>query len=197
MSSLLAGLSEYVVTIARSPEDLRLVMDVRRAVYVDEMRFRTAATLVDEFDSAATHFLVTVEGVAIGSARMVPGEMHLEGEVCFDISDWRKQGKVVEIGRLSVLPSYRRSLASVALFRAFYRHALAGSIRFFFVTGAGHVDRLYRSLGFHSIDGPKWYEPCNNISKAYILDLDMALVDWRLRRPRMLEYFLEPMDGIG
>lgn len=197
MSGLMDGLNRIRVEIASTSAALQAAMVVRRAVYVEEMGSRDAETLVDELDAVSTHFLGSMEATAVCSARMVPDKAFFEGEHYFDISDWRRQGRVVEIARLSVLPAYRRSLAVVALFRAFYRYAPHERTRFFFVTGAEHVDHLYRSLGFRKIGGPIRYEFCRNISSAYILDLDAVVEDWHRRRPRLQQYFQQPIEGIG
>jgi N-acyl-L-homoserine lactone synthetase len=197
MTGFLNRLDAFEVSIAQTPSQFGRAMAIRRRVYVDEMRWRKRQDLVDSWDALAVHFVVNLNGHAIASGRMVPETVTFEGECCFEIADIRSQGPVCEIGRMCVLAEHRRSLAAIALFRGFYRYSLAHGARFFFVTGAHHVDRLYRSLGFSVIGGPTWYEPCGYIAKAYVLDLNAALGDWAKRRPRMLEYFLQPIEGIG
>lgn len=77
-----------VTTITSLPDRDRAYA-VRRRVFVDEQKF-PAADEFDEDDEAAVHVLAEVDGVAVGTGRLVLRPEH------------------ARIGRMAVLPAYRR-----------------------------------------------------------------------------------------
>lgn len=171
------------------------VRAIRKAVYCDEVGWLSPDQVWDQRDNAATVLLAGRQKVWQATVRMLSASMPFEMEEYFDLSEYRREGFCVEIGRLAVLPECRRSLLAIALFRALYRVALRGGVRFFCVA-ANPANRLYPSLGFQIVRDVINYPPVNAPAVAYVLDLDRAVVEWRQRRPRMLDYFLQPIDGI-
>ena len=116
----------------------------------------------------------------------------------FDLSRYRRAGRSAEINRFAILPDFRCSAVAYAMFRGFYRYALVHRIRFFCIAAVpGPHCCMYRHIGFTQIGEVTMYEELHEPHEAYILDMDAALHTWHKERPRILECFLQPIDGIG
>lgn len=171
-------------------------LEIRRRVYCSIGKLDPAC-LQDEFDVRATHFLGSTNGQWVSSARMV-ADGDFEMERYFDLSKYRRAGRCAEINRFAILPDFRGSAVAYAMFRGFYRYAIVNQIRFFCIAATpGRYCRMYLHLGFTQIGKTVMYQELREFHDAYVLDLDEALNDWRTKRPRILEYFLQPINGIG
>lgn len=194
--TLLDGLDSVTVRIARDEQTRRTAYSIRKAVYCDELEWHTEARLVDDADDHSTHFLAGTEGTWVASSRMVMPEHTFVMERYIALDDYRAQGDCVELGRLAVLPRHRSTLVPIAMFRAFYRYAIGQGIRFFCVTGTLD-NHLYSRLGFTEVGEPFFNQDVGQVTTPYVLDLDAAPTIWARRRPRMLGYFMQPVEGLG
>ncbi|MBU0489450.1 MAG: GNAT family N-acetyltransferase [Bacteroidetes bacterium] len=77
-------------------EDLRLAVDIRTRVFVEEQGVDPALE-IDGKDSECTHYLAEFEGKIIGTAR------------------WRQTDKGIKLERFAVLKAFRNKRAGVAL----------------------------------------------------------------------------------
>ena len=71
-----------------APDDLSPVFSIREAVFMKEQGFQNE---FDDTDNTCWHLLLTVDGKAAGCARIFPDE-----------------GKMWHVGRVAVLPAYRK-----------------------------------------------------------------------------------------
>jgi len=192
-----SALDRVKVEIVRTPEQFQAAMDVRSAVYVDDIHWLTPETLVDRWDDRCVQFIGTVDGRAVTSGRLNDNPSGFEIEQYMDLGSLRANGGCAELSRLSVLPEWRRSMAAMSMFRAFYRYAQGRGIRHFCITLTPNNLRMYESLGFTYIGGPFQNELLGVNHAVYCLDLEQASVDWRKQRPRIADQFEQPLDGIG
>jgi len=177
--------------------DRSAALDIRREVYCSIGKLDPFC-LSDRFDERAAHFLGGVHGEWVSSARMVSDDGDFEMERYFDLSRYRDLGRCAEINRFAILPEFRGSAVAYAMFRGFYRYAIANGIRFFCIVATpGQNSRMYRHIGFSQVGKTVMYEELHELHDAYVLDLQAALPQWREKRPRILDYFLETVDGIG
>lgn len=172
-------------------------LDIRREVYCSIGKL-DPASLSDGFDDRAAHFLGGVGGKWVSSARMVSDDGEFEMERYFDLSRYRALGRCAEINRFAILADFRGSAVAYAMFRGFYRYAIANSIRFFCIVATpGPNSRMYRHIGFSQFGDTVLYQELHALHDAYVIDLEAALPQWREKRPRIVEYFLQEVDGIG
>lgn len=196
--NILDCMRELEIVSVTEDEQLRQAMDIRRRVYCDELAWLTPETMVDEWDSRAEHFLASLRGRTVATARTLRAESSvLEIEKYIDLDDYRAAGECAEVSRLCALSEVRFSPVAIAMMRAFFRYATANNVRFAFITAAQHYRRMYTDIGFRYIGGPFQLLNTNNFHDAYVVDLVKAVEDWAERRPRMLEMFLQPIEGIG
>jgi predicted GNAT family N-acyltransferase len=94
---------------------------------------------LDRDDDRAIHFLATVSGKAVGTARLV------------------MRGGNAKIGRMAVLRSYRRKGAGGKLLKAAVRAAVQLGARTIYLHAQVAVIGFYEALGFHGI-GPVFDE---------------------------------------
>lgn len=170
--------------------------DVRERVYCDELGWLTHEQLEDERDAEAVHFIAEFDGQVIASARMSVCPVFFPMEQYFDVSRFKPEG-CAEISRLSVLPDWRHTATTTAVFWACYRYALANRIVYFCIEATEANSILYRRLGFESFAGTATAVPDGNLISAYFLDLREGIEYLRVRRPHLHEYFIQPIEGIG
>ncbi|SPD76523.1 hypothetical protein PITCH_A980037 [uncultured Desulfobacterium sp.] len=109
----------------------------------------------------------------------------------------RNNGGCAEVSRLSILPEFRGSLVSLAMFRAFYRYASARGIEYFCISVPYNHIPLYQNLGFMHFAGPYFNKLLGVNLSIYKVRIAEGLEKLRLRPPRMWDYFLQPLPGIG
>ena len=130
------------------------VMEVRRAVYVEEMDY-PEEFILDWRDAASIHVILKSGQMPVGSVRLTlsefcPLEMESQNQ------DWtelalrlRTEGKrICELTRLMVKPEARNGSALIELLLAAGKVALERSQDFMFAAGkSGKHTRLYQMLG--------------------------------------------------
>lgn len=121
------------IAIARSKEERDKCLSIRVAVFVEEQKVPQELEL-DENDLTAAHFLATVSGVAAGTARLV---------------DYLDHGsRVAKIGRVAVLPEYRRRRVGEAIMRAVLQTARELGYQEALLDSQTYVVPFYERLGF-------------------------------------------------
>lgn len=100
--------------------------EIRQAVFIDEQQ--VAAELEwDEHDAAATHFLMSLDGVAVGTARLLANG---------------------RIGRVAILPSARGKGFGQILMHAIMNHAQQVGIPRLELSAQTQALGFYEQLGF-------------------------------------------------
>ena len=131
-------------------QDIAACLDLRRLVFIEEQGVSEADER-DDLDGQAVHLLATMDGVPVGSARLLT------------------MGETGKIGRVCVLANHRGKGLGAALIRAAVDQfrAMPGLARV--KLGAQcHAIGFYENLGFTAY-GPEYDD-------AGILHRDMALV---------------------
>ncbi len=90
--------SKVEVVKATHPEQMEKVWAIRREVFITEQK--VDARMEYEHEEEARHFLASVDGHAVGTAR------------------WRKSGEGVKLERFAVLKPYRNHGVGTALLKA-------------------------------------------------------------------------------
>jgi predicted GNAT family N-acyltransferase len=118
-------------------QDIAACLDLRRVVFIDEQGVSEADER-DDLDGQAVHLLARVDGVPVGSARLLP------------------MGDVGKIGRVCVLASHRGTGLGAALIRAAVEQyqTMPGIVRVKLGSQC-HAIGFYESLGFTAY-GPEY-----------------------------------------
>ena len=101
--------------------------DIRTCVFVDEQKVAPELEWDDLDATTATHFLLTLDGVPAGTARLLP-----DGH----------------IGRVALLPPARGKGLGQQLMRAVMQHAQQAGLRQLELSAQTHALGFYESLGF-------------------------------------------------
>ena len=115
-----------------SEKELKRVFSIRLRVFVREQGVPEEIEL-DKDDQRATHFLATVRGRAVGTARLV-------------IKDGR-----AKIGRMAVLKSYRGKGVGKALLKRAIESARKSKAKVIYLHAQVPVIGFYEKMGFHSV----------------------------------------------
>lgn len=121
------------IAIAQSPEEREKCFAIRVAVFVDEQRVPKDLEL-DEHDLTATHFLATLAGAPAGTARLLDYDDHGR--------------RVAKIGRVAVLPAYRREGVGAAIMRAVLDTARRLGYKEAMLDSQTYIIPFYEQLGF-------------------------------------------------
>eukprot|EP00586_Coscinodiscus_wailesii_P014688 CAMPEP_0172496484 /NCGR_PEP_ID=MMETSP1066-20121228/87997_1 /TAXON_ID=671091 /ORGANISM="Coscinodiscus wailesii, Strain CCMP2513" /LENGTH=168 /DNA_ID=CAMNT_0013268807 /DNA_START=139 /DNA_END=645 /DNA_ORIENTATION=- len=157
------------VTAHQQPE-IDYCYAVRRAVFVEEQRVPMEIEM-DDKDETATHILATLNGAAIGAARIV-----FLGDVPPLLPSGNGRTTVGKIGRVCVLPTHRgRGIGrQIVLFAVEEIKRMIGS-------GSGgkvqlgaqcHAMTFYESMGFEVIPGGEEYMDAGGVPHR---DMQMML----------------------
>jgi len=145
------AVSAFVVTQARSEEDVRDAQRLRYRVFVEEMgaRLEVAEEGVDadRFDPFCTHILVRhgVDGPVVGTYRLLSGEGargagSFIADELFDLAPLAElRHRSVELGRACVDPAMRGGVVLMLLWSAIARYSMAQGYEYLF--GCASIDR--------------------------------------------------------
>lgn len=100
--------------------------DIRNRVFIDEQNVAPELEW-DAHDATATHFLLTVDGCALGTARLLPGG---------------------RIGRVALLPEARGKGLGLRLMQAVMKHARQHGQQHLELSAQTHALGFYEQLGF-------------------------------------------------
>jgi predicted GNAT family N-acyltransferase len=123
--------------VVTNDADLDAAFAVRRAVFVDEQHVREDEEF-DAHDAAATHFVVVVHGVVVGTARLrrVPAS---EGDA---------RGVRGKIERVAVLAAHRKSGAGRALLLVAHEVARQWGMSEVFLAAQVDAIPFYERVGY-------------------------------------------------
>lgn len=127
MSRTGTSMSEVQISVAAGPPS-PVMRDIRKRVFIDEQKVAPELEW-DEHDASATHFLLTVEGCALGTARLLPGG---------------------RIGRVALLPAARGKGLGRRLMHAIMAHARQQGMEQLELSAQTHALGFYAQLGFVS-----------------------------------------------
>lgn len=103
-----------------------VMRDIRKRVFIDEQKVAPELEW-DEHDATATHFLLTVDGRALGTARLLPNG---------------------RIGRVALLPEARGKGLGLSLMRAVMEHSRQRGLQHLELSAQTHALGFYAQLGF-------------------------------------------------
>ena len=130
-----------------TPEQMAAALDVRRRVFIEEQHVPEDEE-IDEHDgdprdvSSALHVLATVDGVAIGTARLLLGCHEDDGGPGYP-----------HIGRVAVLAEHRRHRVGEALMRALHDVAEEQGAAGITLGAQLHAIPFYEYLGYTARGG--------------------------------------------
>ena len=119
---------DFVVTQANWPSHGRAIAEVRRRVFIDEQGVPEALEW-EARDAGCDWFVAWAGGEPIGIARLTPE---------------------AQIGRMAVLPNWRRRGVGSALLRALLRHARDKGLRAVWLHAQTHALPFYARHGFRT-----------------------------------------------
>lgn len=119
-----------IIPVAFGTADFETCIAIRWQVFVQEQNV-PAAEERDEYDATARHFLAHLDGVPLGTARVV-----LKGD-----------GATAKIGRVAVLAAARGKGVGAALMRFIESQAGAASCE---LNAQVHALKFYQALGFEA-----------------------------------------------
>lgn len=118
------------------PADLEKAFAIRVTVFVEEQQ--VDRSLEYEYEDESTHFLATIDGQAVGTAR------------------WRTTEKGIKLERFAVLPKYRQHGVGAALLKAVLEEVLPTDKKIY-LHGQTRVAGFYSKYGFAPY-GPEFEE---------------------------------------
>lgn len=121
------------IQIAQSPAEREACFAVRTTVFVEEQKVPLELEL-DEADREAVHYLATIDGAPIGTARLLKYDGHGR--------------RVAKIGRVAVLADYRRHGIGKALMEEVLRNAGELGYKEALLDSQTYVVPFYERLGF-------------------------------------------------
>jgi predicted GNAT family N-acyltransferase len=114
------------IKIAAWPEDIAILQPIRRSVFIEEQHVPEELEW-DEHDSTASHFIVSVDNMAVATARL-----KIDGQ----------------IGRMAVLPAYRNKTIGQQLLRFVLETAISQGFDAVFLHAQVQVIDFYKKQGF-------------------------------------------------
>lgn len=103
--------------------------NIRQKVFIEEQKFQNE---FDEFDDIALHLVAFVDDVAVGTARMFTDD----------------NGKTYHVGRIAVLPEFRREHLGSKLVNAACDRAKKCGAEKCLISAQCRVKEFYKTLGF-------------------------------------------------
>ncbi|WP_237065063.1 GNAT family N-acetyltransferase [Microbulbifer guangxiensis] len=119
------------IRVADWDRDLEQIRLVRETVFIREQRVDPAIEWDDQ-EAAATHFLAFLEGEPVATGRLT------------------QTGK---IGRMAVLPRYRKQGLGSRLLEIICEHARATGLQHVFLHAQCHARHFYANAGFRAVGG--------------------------------------------
>ena len=124
--------------------------EIRQKVFVEEQKFENE---FDDIDKNSLHFVLYKDGIAAGTARMFTED----------------GGKTYQIGRVAVLPQYRKYRLGSEIMNAALKKAAELGGKTAVHTAQCRVKHFYESLGF-SASGDVYYdEYCQHVHMEKLL----------------------------
>jgi predicted GNAT family N-acyltransferase len=141
-------MSDVVVSVADTPALREAAFDVRRDVFVDEQDVDAALEWDDwDDDERTTHFVATVDGEAVGAARLRP----VDGEDATDEGATQEDGTAERVGkveRVAVLEEYRGTGVGRVLMDALESRGRERGFDEFYLHSQTSAAGFYATLGY-------------------------------------------------
>jgi predicted GNAT family N-acyltransferase len=128
-----------VVSVAETPEEMQLVIELRRVVFGNEQRI-LLSRYEDLEDRFSLNLLASIDGRAVGTGRLTPA---------YD------RAAVPTITWVATLPSYRNRGIGTAIVRALVDEADARGYDTVYLNAQAHALGLYLAHGFKPIGQPQ------------------------------------------
>lgn len=190
---------------AAGPNELPLVLGVRRAVYVEELGYDAMSVLADPIDGRACHFLATTrDGGAVAAMRIINSDQRpFELEQFVDIATFlTPDGRPGEISRMCILPAFRSLTRSqfvhAGMWKLAYDHAVASGLTDFWMWAPPAITRAYEYLGFSKVPGLAFNHPLFHNKPYLVMHVDLRNLEheYRARRHSLTEFlFSEPLGA--
>ena len=176
---------------ALDPKELPLALQIRKAVYVDELAYDAAGVLGDPLDDRAQHFLGTThDGSAVAAMRIIRWDARpFEVESFLDMTSFlTDESRAGEISRLCILEKYRNltrtQFVHAGMWKLAYDYALRYDVAEFWIWAPPSLARAYEYLGFSKVSGMVFQHPlfANRPYQVLRVDLHGLEEDYRKRR---------------
>jgi predicted GNAT family N-acyltransferase len=128
-----------VVSVAETPEEMQLVIELRRVVFGNEQRI-LLSRYEDLEDRFSLNLLASIDGRAVGTGRLTPA---------YD------RAAVPTITWVATLPSYRNRGIGTAIVRALVDEADTRGYDTVYLNAQAHALGLYLAHGFKPIGQPQ------------------------------------------
>ncbi|HXM89357.1 MAG TPA: GNAT family N-acetyltransferase [Candidatus Acidoferrum sp.] len=133
--SLVDGSARVKVIAIESPADMQRAYAIRRRVFIEEQRVPEEIEL-DADDAHAFHAIAILDGVAIGCGRML-----------------EHGGSEVKIGRMAVLPEFRKTGVGAHILRFLIERARTRGFRKAILHAQLTAEGFYLRQGFSPVGG--------------------------------------------
>jgi predicted GNAT family N-acyltransferase len=176
---------------ALSPKELPLALQVRKAVYVDELAYDAAGVLRDPLDDRAQHFLGTTrDGSPVAAMRIIRWDARpFEVESFLDMTALlTSESRAGEISRLCILEKYRNltrtQFVHAGMWKLAYDYALRSDLEEFLIWAPPPLARVYEYLGFSRVPSMVFQHPLFANRPYQVLSVDLLGLeeDYRKRR---------------
>ena len=180
-----------VIFRAIAPQELPLALEIRQAVYVDELANEAATILADPLDKRAHHFLATTrDGKPVAAMRIIGWEARpFELESFLDIGAFlTPETRAGEISRLCILEKYRNltrgQFVHAGMWKLAYDYALNCKLTEFWIWAPPALAKVYEYLGFSQVPGMVFSHPCFANRPYQVLRVNLVRLesDYRARR---------------
>jgi hypothetical protein len=187
------------------PDELALVLGVRRAVYIDELGYDAASILADPIDERACHFVATTRGGdPVAAMRIIDSDRRpFEVERFVDIAGLLiPDGRPGEISRMCILPAFRSLTRSqfvhAGMWKLAYDHAVACGLTDFWIWSPPEIAKVYEYLGFRKVPGLVFEHPLFHNRPYQVMHVDLRSLEheYRARRHSLTGFlFGQPLDA--
>jgi len=173
----------------QTQRELEQCLGLRYKVFVEEMqitRLQSHNQEQDRYDEHAIHFLITIDGIPVGTNRIIPyqNKVGLPIETQWNIKPFSR-GKIAEISQFCILKEYRSPRVFAYLSRVLFIYAEAHGYDFYFVNANpgerfSTLDRIMDSpfirtlerMGFNIFDTPRMYKKVGKMGVPMFLKLE-------------------------
>jgi len=170
-------------------EELPLALEVRRAVYIEELGYDDERILLDPFDQRAHHFLATTrEGNPIAALRMLAWDVRpFEFEHFVDASSLLPPAsRAAEISRNCILPEFRPltrfQFVHAGMWKLAYDCAARLGLADLWIWAIPRVAKIYEYVGFCNVPIPQFRHPLFRFQFYQLMRLDLRTLEENYRR---------------
>lgn len=181
--------SHVLVKQVQTKEELEQCLLIRYRVFVEEMKILRLQSHIreqDMYDKSAIHFLIKINGLAIGASRIIPDQSNLglPIEAVWNIKPYAR-GKIAEVSQFCILKEFRNPTVFNYLSRIILMYAQAHSYDNYFVNANPGIRfstsdcimlspfiRKLERIGFRVFDTPRLYKKVGRMGVPMCLKLE-------------------------